>query len=136
MFLGNCLISWHFKKQATVSRSSTEAKYHALASTGSELTWIIQLLLDFQISISLPTLLFCDNQIDVHIVTNPIFHKRTKHIEFDCHFVRDKVLIGQVKLLPIQSHHQLTDIFTKTLPCSRLFPLLSKKAILNAHSPS
>ena len=136
VFLGDCLVSWLSKKQATVSHSSAKVEYHALATTASELTWITQLLLDFQASVSLPTLLFCDNQATIHIATNPVFHERTKHIELDCHFVCDKILTGQIKFLPIRSHHQLVDMFTKALPHFQLFSLLSKMAIPNPHGPS
>ncbi|XP_022899321.1 uncharacterized protein LOC111412620 [Olea europaea var. sylvestris] len=136
VFLGDSLISWKAKKQTTVSRSSAEAEYRALASTASELTWLTQLLGDFQTSTKDPTVIFCDNQVAVHMASNPIFHERTKHIEIDCHFIRDKVADGSVKLLPVRSNHQLADIFAKALPAPLLFSLLSKMAVINPHIPS
>jgi hypothetical protein len=56
-----------------------------------ELTWIKQLLTDMSITIHQPMQIFCDNQAARHIVSNPVFHERTKHIEIDCHFVREKI---------------------------------------------
>ena len=56
--------------------------------------------------------------------------------EIDCHFVCEKVAQGIVKLLPVRSHDQLADVFTKALPVSSLTPLLSKMAVINIHSPS
>lgn len=107
-----------------------------MAATTSEILWLNQLLKDFSIPISSPNLLFCDNQAAVHIATNPAFHERTKHIEIDCHFIRDHVNIGTIKLMPVRTHHQLADIFTKPLPTSRFFSLLSKMAVKDIFSPS
>lgn len=136
IFLGDSLVSWKAKKQSITSRSSAKAEYRALAATTSELTWIVQLLRDFHVQISAPATIFCDNQAAIHIATNPIFHERTKHIELDCHFIRDKIVDGLIKLLPIRSHLQLADMFTKPLPFSSLSTLMSKMGIKNIYTPS
>ena len=78
IFLGDSLVSWKAKKQSIVSRSSAKAEYHALASTANELVWLQQLLQDFCVLVSSPTLLFCDNQAAVHIASNPNFHEQKK----------------------------------------------------------
>jgi hypothetical protein len=54
---------------------------------------------------------------------NPVHHKRTKHIEFDIHFVREKVAVGEVRVLHVPSARQLADVFTKGLPSSLFFDL-------------
>lgn len=136
IFLGSSLVSWKSKKQATVARSSAEAEYRAMAATTSEIVWLQSLLRGLQIVEASPAVLFCDNRSAMHIASNPIFHERTKHIELDCHFVRDKVLDGTLKLLPIRSHLQLADIFTKALPSSSFSLFLSKMGIVNLHCPS
>lgn len=97
MFLGPNLVSWSTKKQATVARSSTEAEYKALANAASELLWLLQLVKDLHVpDLSAIPILWCDNMSAISLATNPVFHARTKHVEVDFHFVREK--IGQKQL--------------------------------------
>jgi hypothetical protein len=90
-----------------------------MASTASELTWIKQVLADLNIEIKEPMKMYCDNQAAIHITANPIFHERTKHIEVDCHFVREKVQSKEIETLFVRSENQLADIFTKGLTISQ-----------------
>jgi len=88
VFLGTSLVAWKSKKQTTVSRSSSEAEYRALASLACELQWIQYLFQDLHFSVPTPYIAFCDNNSAIHIAKNPTFHERTKHIELDCHIIR------------------------------------------------
>nr|XP_033514894.1 uncharacterized protein LOC117279451 [Nicotiana tomentosiformis] len=96
--LGGCPVSWKSKKQQTVSLSSTKDEYRALRQVVAEVSWLIWLLADFGVSISIPVSIFCDNQAALHIAKNPAFHERTKHIEIDYHYVRDSVISGLISL--------------------------------------
>ena len=87
MYIGDSLISWKYKKQAAVSRSSSEAEYRALASAIGEIQWLTYQLEEFRVDFQQHVTLYCDNKSALHIASNPIFHERTKHIEIDCHIV-------------------------------------------------
>ena len=93
-FLGGNLISWCAKKQHTVSRSSTEAEYWAMANTTVELTWMSFTLQDLHILLASTPTLYCDNTSALHMTINPMFHARSKHIKLDYHFVCERVALG------------------------------------------
>ncbi|XP_019168541.1 PREDICTED: uncharacterized protein LOC109164467 [Ipomoea nil] len=95
-FLGTSLISWCSKKQATVSKSSSEAEYRALAMTTCELQWLNSLLQDMQVTTTEPIIIFCDSKSAMAIAENHVFHERTKHIEIDCHVVRERIVQGLI----------------------------------------
>jgi hypothetical protein len=90
-FLGSNIISWSARKQPTVSRSSTEAEYKALANATAEVIWVQTILKELGIKTSKVPCLWCDNMGATYLSANPVFHARTKHIEIDFHFVRERV---------------------------------------------
>ncbi|CAM8949089.1 unnamed protein product [Rhodiola kirilowii] len=131
ILLGHCLISWKTKKQSVVSRSSAEAEYRAMTQVSCELVWLTILLKDFNVQISLPIPLHCDNNAALHIARNPVFHERTKHVELDCHVVRQHVSSGFLAPQYVPSSSQLADLFTKPLPGDLLTQLCSKLNVSN-----
>jgi len=135
IFLGNSLVSWKAKRQKTVSKSSAEAEYRALASVSTEIVWLKNILTDFHIS-SPHAVIYCDNQATIQIASNPSHHERTKHLDIDLHFVREHVEKGTIKLNHIRKHHQLADCFTKSLPRTSFLNILSKMGIENIFLPS
>lgn len=126
VFLGGNLVSWSAKKQPTVSRSSTEAEYRSLAQVTVELLWLCQLLQDLHVPLDSIPVVFCDNMSAIALASNPIFHARTKHIEVDYHFIREKVLSKQVDVQHVSSASQTADIFTKPVSVARFQYLASK----------
>lgn len=98
VLLGGTLISWKSKKQHTISLSSAEAEYRSLRRITAELAWLSRLLHELEVPDILPVPVKCDNQASIYITKNPVFHERTKHIDLDCLFVRDKLLSGLISL--------------------------------------
>jgi histone deacetylase 1/2 len=113
IFVGPNLISWSSKKQPTVSRSSTEAEYKALANGAAEAIWVDSLLKELGVPQQRIPILWCDNLGATYLTANPVFHARTKHIEIDFHFVRERVAAGALEVRFISSDDQLADVFTK-----------------------
>ena len=136
VYFGDSLVSWKTKKQRTVSRSSAEAEYWSMADTTCELKWLKCLLSQFGFFHPQPMLMFCDSQSAIYIAKNPVFHETTKHVENDCHTVRDAV---QSKLLTtehISTKHQPADLLTKALPTPTFDYLLFKLGIRTPSLPT
>lgn len=118
-----------------VSRSSTEAEYRSVALATCELIWINQLLRDLLVTITGPAKLYCDNKSAIHIATNPVFHERTKHIEIDCHTVRDQIKAGRLKTFHVSTGNQLADILTKPLHPGPFHSLLQRMSVSSLYLP-
>jgi hypothetical protein len=131
VFLGTNLVSWSSKHQNVVSPSSAEAEYRAVANGVAEACWLRQLLQELHASLMKSTLVYCDNVNAVYLSTNPIHHQRMKHVEIDLHFVRERVAIGDVRVLHMPTTSQFANIFTKGLPTSVFSEFRSS---LNIHS--
>ncbi|GKC34073.1 retrovirus-related pol polyprotein from transposon TNT 1-94, partial [Tanacetum coccineum] len=85
------------KETRSSVKKLAEAEYKAMAITCCEITWLLSLLKDLRLKDLHPVTFHCDNQAPIHIAANLLFHAKTKHIEVDCHYVRDQVKEGSVK---------------------------------------
>jgi histone deacetylase 1/2 len=120
VYLGDNLVSWTARKQATVSGSSIEAEYKSLANATAEVLWVQKLLTELQVPRPPKARLWCDNLGATYLSANPIFHARTKHIEIDFHFVRERVAQKLLEIRFINSGDQIANGFTKPLPVAKL----------------
>ena len=136
VFVGGNLVSWKNKKQSVVSRSSVESEYRAVVQSVCEIMWLHQLLVEVGTKTLVPAKLWCDNQVALHIASNLVFHKRTKHIEIDCHFVREKIQLGLISTGYVKTGEQLGDIFRKVLSGDRVNYLCNKLGIINIYAPT
>ncbi|GKB28431.1 ribonuclease H-like domain-containing protein [Tanacetum coccineum] len=113
VFLGDNLLTWSSKRQDTLSRSSAEAEYRGVANAVAETSWIRNLLRELHTLLFIVTLVYYDNVSGVYMSANPVQHQRTKHLEIDIHFVRDKVAACHVRVFHVPSRFQYAYIFTK-----------------------
>ena len=130
IYFGGNQISWSFKKQCSVARSSIEAKFRAIAAAVLEIFWIRNLLDELGINFSTPVL-HCDNLGVTYLCSNPIYHSKMKHVEIDFYFVRDKIAAGLLCVSHITSEHQLADTLTKPLSRSRHIATRSNLGVLD-----
>ncbi|KAL8149358.1 hypothetical protein AgCh_006394 [Apium graveolens] len=113
--LGGTAISWRSKKQSLTSKSTCEAEYRALSDASCEVIWLKSLLTELRVRIPKSIALYCDNKAALDLAANPVYHARTKHIELDCHFIREKILTGLIEVFQVTSQDNSADILTKGL---------------------
>ena len=105
-----------------------------MAKSVCEIMWLHQLLMEVGIKTLVPTKLWCDNQATLHIASNLIFHERTKHIEIDSHFIREKIQLSLISTEYVKTGEQLSDIFTKALNGDRVSYLCNKLDMINIYT--
>ncbi|KAH9771155.1 protein kinase domain-containing protein [Citrus sinensis] len=132
MYLGNSFVSWKCKKQERVSKSSTEAEYRAMSGACSEIVWLRRLVSKLGFPQASPTLLHVDHKSAIQITENPVFHEITKHIEVDCHYIRDAYADGTIQLPHVSTTFQIADIFTKSLTKIRHQFLIGKLKLVDS----
>lgn len=103
VFVGGNLVSWRSKKQSVVSQSTAEAEYRSMAICLCEMLWMRGLLSELRLLIGGPLKLWCDNQSAINIANNPVQHDRTKHVEMDRFFIKERLDEGTLKLSHVTS---------------------------------
>ncbi|KAA0055541.1 Cysteine-rich RLK (RECEPTOR-like protein kinase) 8 [Cucumis melo var. makuwa] len=114
-FVWGNLVTWRSKKQSVVARSSVEAEYRAMSLGICEEIWLQKVLSNLHQECETPLKLFCDNKAAINIANNPVQHDRTKHIEIDRHFIKERLDSGSIRIPYIPSSQQVADVLTKGL---------------------
>jgi len=97
-----------------------------MAAATKQIKWIVPLMKDLVLKVDKLVLFYCDSKAAIHIAANPVFHERTKHIERDCHCVRDAIKARLITTLFVRTKDQIADILTEALERSQ-FQFLSSK---------
>jgi len=134
-FVGGNLVSWRSKKQPVVSRSTAEAEYRAMSVCLSEMLWVMNLLSELKLGKG-PMKLWCDNRSTINIANNPVQHDRTKHVEIDRFFIKEKIDNGTLKLSHIASGEQVADCLTKGLGVKECILACNKMGMIDIYRPS
>jgi hypothetical protein len=98
-----------------VSLSSAEAEFRGVARGLTEILWIRKLLKEIGFAPTQTSKLMCDNEAAIQISENPVQHDRTKHVEIDRHFIKEKLEAGIIEFPFVRSKDQLADILTKAV---------------------
>jgi len=135
-FVGGNLVTWRSKKQNVVARSSAEAEFRSVAHGICEVLWIKRILDELKVSSPSPIKAYCDNKAAISIAHNPVLHDRTKHVEVDKHFIKEKIEIGQICMTYIPTDEQIADVLTKGLSKKQFEKLTGKLAMEDIFKPA
>ena len=130
------LVTWQSKKQSVVARSSAEAEYRGMALGICEILWLKRILEELNQPVELPMKLFCDNKAAISIANNPVQHDRTKHVEIDRHFIKEKLKNGVICIPFLPTTQQITNVFTKSLLRQNFEFFVSKLGMINIYAPT
>ncbi|RVW88966.1 Copia protein [Vitis vinifera] len=134
--VGGNLVTWKSKKQNVVTRSSVEAEFRGMTLGLCEALWLRLLLQDLGYLSRQLIRLFCDNKTACDIAHNPVQHDRTKHVEVDRFFIKEKLDDKIVELPKIRSEDQLVDIFTKAVSSQVFLKFLDKLGMCDIYAPT
>ncbi|KAL0416651.1 UNVERIFIED_CONTAM: Retrovirus-related Pol polyprotein from transposon RE1 [Sesamum latifolium] len=135
-FVEGNLVTWKSKKQKVVARSSAEAEFRGMAQGICELLWIKRVLSDLRIEHAKPMNLYCDNKAAIEIAQNPVQHDRTKHVEVDRHFIKEKLDHKVIQFSFVKSEDQVADILTKTVSRKAFQNIIGKLGMVDNYAPT
>ncbi|KAL6277717.1 hypothetical protein ACE6H2_021318 [Prunus campanulata] len=135
-FVGGNLVTWRSKKQKVVSRSSAEAEYRAMAQGICELLWVKNVMKELGYKPRVAMSLYCDNKAAIAIAHNPVQHDRTKHVEVDRHFIKEKLEAHIIDVPFVKTEDQLADILTHAVSTTAFSNSLDKLGMRDIYAPT
>ena len=129
-------MSWRSKKQSVVSKSTAEVEYRAMSQGLSEMLWVRNLLRELKILRQGSLKVWCDNMSAINIANNPVQHERTKHVEIDRFFIKEKIDAGIISLAYVRSGQQVVDCLTKGLGTKECNLACDKMGMIDIYHPS
>jgi hypothetical protein len=135
MFVGGNLISWKSKKQSVVVRSTAETEYRAMTLGVAELLWLRDLLVELKMDQWGKMKLWCDSKLAISIANNPVQHDRTKYVEIDMFFIKEKLDNGLLELGYVATSEQVADCLIKGLSSLNLSRFCDKMSLMNIFCP-
>lgn len=125
-FVGGNFVTWRSKKQSVVARSRAEVEFRAMAQGVCEILWLKILLTELGFDSKDSMRLYCDNKAAISIAHNPVQHDRTKHVDIDRHFIKEKLREGIICTPYVKTGEQLADLLTKGVSSGTLHSTLFK----------
>ena len=114
-FLGESLVAWTSKKQSSISLSTIEVEYIAVAECCTQVEWMKQTLQDIKVVFEEPTTIYYDNTSAISLSKNLVQHSKAKHIPIKYHYLRDQAASKNIKLEYVPTQEHIAYIFTKPL---------------------
>lgn len=129
------IVTWLSKKQIVVAKSNVEAELRSVAHGVCEGLWLKLLLEELKVPLQSPLQMFCNNKIAISIFHNVVHHDRTKHVEVDRHFIKEKIEEGMIMFTYVFTKQQIADLLPKWLFRQAFEKLLDKQGIFNMYCP-
>ena len=128
------LVTWRSKKQIVVARSSVEVELRAVTHGMCEILWLKMILEELKVMVKKPMKVYCDNKAAINISHNPVHHDRTKHVEVDRHFIKEKIDKGAVCMTYVPTTEQVANMLTKSLSRPLFGKLINKLGMYNLYN--
>jgi Reverse transcriptase (RNA-dependent DNA polymerase) len=118
--LGGGAVTWCSRRQKSVALSSCESEYVAACEATREAVWERQFLDELLYPQIDPTTIKCDSQSAIQLISNPVFHDKTKHIQGKMHYVRERAQAGDVRFVKVHTSENVADTLTKGVNAEKL----------------